>query len=53
MILSSQGGPMNESHEMRNWRIDRWGLVRGLALLVSSLLAITALHYLVLAIFRG
>jgi hypothetical protein len=44
---------MADTHEIRGWKIDRWGLVRGLAMLISSLLVITALHYLVLVFFRG
>jgi hypothetical protein len=44
---------MDDTNEIRGWKIDGWGLLRGLAMLFSALLAITALHYLVLAFFRG
>ncbi len=37
----------------RYGKIDRWGLLRGVVILLSALLAVTALHYLVLALFRG
>ena len=37
----------------RPWRIDPWGLVRGLVLLVSSLIVVTILHQVVLYFFRG
>jgi hypothetical protein len=47
------GKQMAETHEIRGWKIDGWGLLRGLAILFSALLVITALHYLVLAFFRG
>lgn len=39
--------------KIRGWKIDGWGLVRGIALLLSAMLVITALHHLVLALFRG
>jgi hypothetical protein len=42
------------SHKMTSsyaWRIERWSLLRGLVLLVSSLLSVTILHYVILAIF--
>ena len=44
---------MANAHEIRGWKIDGWGLLRGLAMLFSALLVITALHYLVLAFFQG
>jgi hypothetical protein len=44
---------MNRTQTIRNWKIDRWGLLRGLAILVSSLLAITVIHYVLLTLFRG
>jgi hypothetical protein len=47
------GDDMDRTDEIRNWKIDPWGLLRGLAMLFSALLAVTALHYLVLAIFGG
>jgi len=47
------GDEMVKTHEIRNWKIDGWGLLRGLAMLFSALLAMTVLHYLVLAVFRG
>ena len=37
----------------RPWRIDPWGLVRGLVLLFSSLIVVTILHRLVLFFFGG
>jgi hypothetical protein len=47
------GEEMPETNEIRGWKIDGWGLVRGLAMLFSAFLTITALHYLVVAFFRG
>ncbi len=44
---------MTNTNEIQGWKISGWGLLRGLALLVSSWLAVTALHYLVLAVMRG
>ncbi len=44
---------MVNTHEIQRWKINGWGLLRGLAMLFSALLAITAVHYLVLAIIRG
>jgi len=35
------------------WRIERWSLLRGFVLLVSSLLSMVILHYIVLAVFGG
>jgi len=35
------------------WRIERWSLLRGFVLLISSLLSLTILHYIILAVFRG
>ncbi len=35
------------------WRIEWWGLVRGLVLLFSAFLVVTTLYFLILAVFRG
>jgi hypothetical protein len=47
------GEEMDQTHEIRGLKINGWGLVRGFALLFSSLIVITALHHLILAFFRG
>jgi len=44
------------SHEKTpsySWGIERWSLLRGFVLLVSSVLSLTILHYVILAVFRG
>lgn len=51
--IPNTGDKMAGTEEIQNWKIDGWGLVRGLAMLSSTLVAITVLHYLVLAVVRG
>lgn len=45
----------NPSHESTSygWRVDWWGLLRGLILLFSALLSTTILYYVILTIARG
>jgi hypothetical protein len=38
---------------LHRWRLEWWGLVRGLVLLFSAFLGVTTLYFLILAVFRG
>ena len=35
------------------WKLDRWGLVRGLAILLSAFLGVSILYFIIATVSRG